>query len=35
MELSFWHKRWEQGDIGFHKTQANPLLVEHVEKLSL
>ncbi|MGJ3249323.1 MAG: thiopurine S-methyltransferase [Elainellaceae cyanobacterium] len=33
MEASFWHKKWEQGDIGFHRTQANPLLVEHVEKL--
>lgn len=35
MEASFWHQKWEKGDIGFHKSEANPLLVEHFEKLSL
>ena len=35
MEASFWHKKWEQGDIGFHETQANPLLVKHFNQLIL
>lgn len=35
MEASFWHQRWEKGDIGFHKSEANALLVEHFEKLNL
>ena len=35
MEARFWHEKWEQGDIGFHKTQANPLLVKHVNQLML
>lgn len=35
MEASFWHQKWETGDIGFHGHQPNPLLVEHFEKLNL
>ena len=35
MNANFWHQKWEQGDIGFHKTEANPLLIEHFEKLNL
>ncbi|MEM9008490.1 MAG: thiopurine S-methyltransferase [Cyanobacteria bacterium P01_F01_bin.86] len=35
METSFWQQKWERGDIGFHKTQANPLLVKHVNQLML
>jgi len=35
MEASFWHQKWENGDIRFHKNEANPLLVEHFEKLNL
>jgi thiopurine S-methyltransferase len=35
MEASFWHQKWEKGDIGFHKSEANPLLIEHFEKLNL
>ncbi|MEE4250519.1 MAG: thiopurine S-methyltransferase [Alcanivoracaceae bacterium] len=26
MEISFWHERWEKGEIGFHLTKVNPLL---------
>lgn len=35
METSFWHQKWERGDIGFHENRENPLLVEHFEKLNL
>ena len=35
MEASFWHQKWERGDIGFHKSEANPLLEVHFEKLNL
>ena len=35
MEASFWHQKWEKGDIAFHQSQANPLLIEHFEKLNL
>lgn len=35
MEASFWHQKWEKGDIGFHKNEANVLLIEHFEKLNL
>lgn len=26
MEISFWHERWEKGEIGFHLPKVNPLL---------
>jgi len=35
MDGSFWHNKWEQNDIGFHESQANPLLVKHFQALSL
>jgi len=35
MDESFWHQRWESNDIGFHKTEANSLLVKHFKALSL
>lgn len=35
MKASFWHQKWERGDIGFHKSEANPLLIEHFEKLNM
>lgn len=35
MEASFWHKKWERGEINFHGSEANPLLTKHFEKLSL
>ncbi|MGZ8226115.1 MAG: thiopurine S-methyltransferase [Methylococcaceae bacterium] len=34
MEASFWRQKWEQGDISFHESEANPLLIEHFEKLN-
>lgn len=35
MEANFWHQKWERGDIAFHESEANPLLVEHFEELNL
>lgn len=35
MKANFWHQKWEQGDIGFHESAVNPLLIEHFEKLNL
>ncbi len=35
MDPSFWHQRWEKNEIGFHESNANPLLVEHIHKLAL
>ncbi|MBD1939456.1 thiopurine S-methyltransferase [Microcoleus sp. FACHB-68] len=35
MEASFWQQKWEEGDIGFHQSEANPFLVEHFETLNL
>lgn len=35
MEASFWHQKWEKGDIAFHQSEGNPLLREHLEKLNL
>ena len=35
MNANFWHQKWERGDIGFHKSEANPLLIKHFEKLNL
>ena len=35
MEASFWHQKWEKGDIAFHQSEGNPLLREHLKKLNL
>ena len=35
MEASFWHQKWEQRDIGFHESEANPLLIKHFAELNL
>ncbi|MDP0561615.1 MAG: thiopurine S-methyltransferase [Candidatus Endonucleobacter sp. (ex Gigantidas childressi)] len=35
MDPQFWHRRWKTNDIGFHKSEANPLLLKHFKKLSL
>jgi len=35
MEAEFWHQKWEKNDIGFHREEANPLLVEHFDALKL
>lgn len=35
MDASFWHQKWEKGEIQFHQREINPLLVSHFEKLGL
>ncbi len=35
MGPNFWHKKWQESDIGFHNSDANPLLVKHFHALSL
>ena len=35
MDVHFWHKKWENNEIAFHRSTPNPLLVDHIEALSL
>lgn len=35
MEASFWHKKWANNEIGFHRREANPLLVRGFPELAL
>ncbi len=35
MEPDFWHQKWKDNVIGFHKNEANPLLVNHFELFAL
>lgn len=35
MEPEFWHKKWENREIGFHEGKPNSLLVEHFSRLNL
>lgn len=35
MDASFWHERWELGEIAFHEGQANNQLVNHFKMLRL
>jgi thiopurine S-methyltransferase len=35
MDAKFWHDRWEQNNIGFHLSEANPLLVQYFGRLGL
>ncbi|SHE92753.1 thiopurine S-methyltransferase [Microbulbifer donghaiensis] len=35
MEANFWHRKWADNEIGFHASEANPLLVKHFGALSL
>jgi thiopurine S-methyltransferase len=35
MEVDFWHNKWARGEIAFHQSQANPLLVAHFARLNL
>lgn len=34
MKAEFWHQRWQNNHIGFHKTQVNPLLQKHWQTVS-
>lgn len=35
MDASFWHQKWERGEIGFHESQTNLYLLAHIDKLNL
>ncbi len=35
MDKTFWHQKWEKNEIGFHGSEANPLLIEYFCELSL
>ena len=35
MQPDFWHKKWQESDIGFHNSDANPLLIKHFPALGL
>ncbi len=35
MDTDFWLQKWEENDIGFHRSEANPLLVKYFGDLSL
>lgn len=34
MEPSFWKNKWAQNSIGFHRAEANPLLIKHIHVLN-
>ena len=35
MDADFWHSKWARNEIGFHISEANPLLVKHFDALQL
>ena len=35
MHHDFWHQKWNKGEIGFHLSEANPLLVGYFSALGL
>lgn len=35
MQADFWHQKWERGEIGFHQSEVNPLLLAHLDTLKL
>jgi thiopurine S-methyltransferase len=35
MDAQFWHDRWASNEIGFHRSEANPLLVKYFNELAL
>lgn len=35
MDASFWHRKWEKGDIGFYEKDTNVLLKRYLSKLNL
>ncbi|ACA87706.1 thiopurine S-methyltransferase [Shewanella woodyi] len=35
MKASFWHERWERGEIAFHEQEINCFLAEHLSRLGV
>jgi thiopurine S-methyltransferase len=34
MDTTYWLKKWQQGDLGFHQAAIEPLLVKHFSRLT-
>lgn len=35
MDPNFWHGKWARRQIGFHRSEVNPILLRHIDRLSL
>ncbi|MEM8675128.1 MAG: thiopurine S-methyltransferase [Cyanobacteria bacterium P01_G01_bin.67] len=35
MDTSFWLQKWQNNELGFHKSEANPILVKYFPELAL
>lgn len=35
MDANFWHEKWKNGETAFHQHAVNPMLKQHIGKLSL
>lgn len=35
MDASFWLQKWQKNELGFHKSEANPILVKYFPELAL
>lgn len=35
MDSNFWQEKWDNNEIAFHKSEVNPLLIKHFDRLSL
>ena len=35
MESKFWQQRWQEGRIGFHKSDVNPELIKYFSNIAL
>jgi thiopurine S-methyltransferase len=35
MDAEFWHQKWQNNQIGFHRHAVNPFLVDYIDHLSL
>ncbi|GGF63438.1 thiopurine S-methyltransferase [Alteromonas lipolytica] len=35
MEHTFWHDKWEKGEIGFHQSDIHPMLLKFADQLGL
>jgi len=35
LNKAYWHEKWNSNDLGFHEPEANPLLVQYFNELSL
>lgn len=33
MDMDFWFEKWQNNNIGFHRNEVNPLLIENIKIL--